>query len=399
MQIVLSILQFIGIALLVLLGILLFLILLILFYPICYTIEGELYGEKTVKARVSWLFHLIRAKVVYEDDLISAKVGIFWKNIPFSYEFATKTETEDETENEWDIDISADTDEKDEKLQEEIIQENDEIKDLDVECDTVKSDFDRCDILEEDNVSHEILQESLETMENRSISKEFNTEPKNNDRNLSDVSECETEDTILKSDEDSISESQKENGFNDTNLEEDVTFSEEKSEKETTASNDSSDSNTSDETKRSFIEKIKGMVSKIKGTINKIKQVWGEIKTILTDKQNKSAVKHIKDEGIYLLKIFLPVKSKVNGVFSTGSPDTTGKVFGVIAAFPFMYQNEWSLRPDFTAENAYFEGVFYAKGRIYLYKMVFAVLRILFDKNCRRLYKMIKRFIHKVKGI
>ena len=115
-------------------------------------------------------------------------------------------------------------------------------------------------------------------------------------------------------------------------------------------------------------------------------------KKIITDEGNQSAVKHLKDEGIYLVKIFLPIKSKVDGVFSTGSPNTTGQIFGIISAFPFLYQNEWNLRPDFMTQSAYFEGSFHAKGRVYLYKMVVSAVRVLFDKNCRRLYKMIKQF-------
>lgn len=358
MQIILSVLQFIGIALLVLLGIVLFLILLILFYPICYTIEGELYSEKSVKAKVSWLFHLIRAKLVYEDDVISAKVGIFWKTIPFSYEFSTKTESEDESEAEWDIN---------------------EESNIDINTDIMKETY--------ENTEKEIVQEDIEKNDKSYIQETVVLNEKNKELDSTyDGEQSEFDKTDLNATDEILQDTLSETDVIDKQVDND-----------TTESNSSSDSHTSGKTKNSFIEKIKRMISKIKGTINKIKQVWNEIKTILTDEQNKSAVKHIKNEGIYLLKIFLPVKSKVNGVFSTGSPNITGQAFGIIALFPFMYKNEWSLRPDFVTEKAYFEGSFYFKGRIYLYKMILSVLRILFDKNCRRLYKLIKRFMHNVK--
>ena len=98
MQIILSILQFIGIGLLVLLGVLILLLGLILFYPICYKTEGIFENENRVKANVSWLFHLVRAKLIYEDDLIFAKVAIFWKTIPFSYVFSRKQKSSSKKE-------------------------------------------------------------------------------------------------------------------------------------------------------------------------------------------------------------------------------------------------------------------------------------------------------------
>lgn len=326
MQIVLSILQFIGIALLVLLGIILVLILIILFYPICYTIEGEMYSEKNAKAKVSWLFHLIRARVVYEDDLISAKIGVFWKNIPFSYELKPKQEKE----NQEDIDIEMDID--------------------------IENGFNKQQVREDNNISDDL--QSTELLSDADDRSKMQNETKIDHAE----SENDAEDIIVSN----ISENEKEDS-------------------------------TSDKEKISFIEKIKGMISKIKGTINKIKRLWSEIQTIITDEHNKSAVKHIKDETISLLKSFLPVKSKIDATFSIGSPDKTGQVFGLICAFPFIYKNEWSLRPDFATETAYFEGRFYAKGRIYLYKMVGMVLSILLDKNCRRLYKVIKQFINNLK--
>lgn len=320
MQIIFSILQFIGIALFVLLGILLILLLLILFYPICYTIQGELYSEKNAKAKVSWMFHLIRANVIYNDNSISAKIGIFWKRIPFSYEFKSKESSEN-----WD----------------ETSKIHSEVKD------TIESEI--ADIISQDE---DIISE---------------TQAEDMNQVFKDSS-----DTMIKSDE-TIKE--------ETKLKEKKRKTKKKNKKE----------------KISFIEKIKGMISKIKGTLNKITKIWSEIKILITDEHNKSAIGHIKKTTISLAKSFLPKKSNVEGIFSLGSPDTTGKAFGILCAFPFIYQNEWSVSPDFETETVYFEGRFYAKGKIYLYKIVGTVLSILFDKNCRRFYKGIKQFVDKIK--
>ena len=362
MQIILSVLQFIGIAFLVLLGILLVLLLLILFYPICYTIQGELYSEKNAKAKVSWLFHLIRANVIYNDNSISAKIGIFWKRIPFSYEFKSKESSEN-----WD----------------ETSKIHSEVK---------------------NTIESELNSENIENIESK-----LNLADANTDSTESEIAD------IISQDEDIISETQAEDmnevfkDSSDTMIKSDETIKKEtklkekkrktkkKNKKEKQKRKKNSASNQPKKEKISFIEKIKGMISKIKGTLNKITQIWTEIKILITDECNQSAVAHIKKESISLLKSFLPKKSNVEGIFSLGSPDKTGKVFGILCAFPFIYQNKWSLSPDFTKEAVYFEGRFYAKGRIYLYKIVGMALSIIWNKNCRRFYKGIKQFVDKIK--
>lgn len=141
-------------------------------------------------------------------------------------------------------------------------------------------------------------------------------------------------------------------------------------------------------------KKKKSIISKIKDMIKGIRKIYPRIKKILTDKQHKEAFSHLKKEFSYLIRILLPKKSKVNVVFSTGSPDTTGQLFGILACFPVIYQKDWSVSPDFQEEKPYVKGEFWGKGKIALYQPVFIVLRILFDKNCRRLYHHIRKFIN-----
>ena len=122
-------------------------------------------------------------------------------------------------------------------------------------------------------------------------------------------------------------------------------------------------------------------------------QKYPKIKKILKDEKNKEAMAHIKSEFIILLKVLLPKKSKIDAAFSTGSPDTTGQAFGILACFPAMYQKNWKILPDFEADVPYVKGTFWAKGRLAAYQFASIVLRILFDKNCRRLYTIIRKFL------
>ncbi len=148
------------------------------------------------------------------------------------------------------------------------------------------------------------------------------------------------------------------------------------------------------QTKETQTESI---ISKIKGMIERIKEIYPKVKKMLTDEMNQEAVVHLKNEVLYLIKILLPKKSKVDAIFSTGSPDTTGQLFGVLAMFPVMYQKDWSLLPDFESDDAYFKGTFWGKGRVFGYQLLGIVLRILFDKKCMRLYTIINQFIKLVK--
>ena len=246
MQIVLSILQFLGWSLLAVILILILAVLIILFHPVRYLVNIHWLDEQWAKFQAHWCFHLIRAKFSYRDDLVYGELYLFGKKKTFSLDLTEKKEESDDSE----------------------------IK--------------------------------------------------------------------------------------------------EKKAKET--SNE-------------------GIISKIKGMIERIKESYPKVKKIITDEKNKEAVAHLKRELVYLLKVLLPKKSKIDAVFSTGSPDTTGQAFGILACFPAVYQKNWKIIPDFESDELYLKGTIWGKGRIYGYEIIGIILRIIFDKNCRRLYTIINKFL------
>lgn len=247
MQIVLSILGFLGWALLIILLIVLVAILIILFHPLTYLVDIHWMEEQKAKAHAHWLFHFIRAKVSYADDLLYGEFYIFGKKSSFSHDFSEKD----------------DTDKTDKK--------------------------------------------SVKT------SKETSNE---------------------------------------------------------------------------------GIIPKIKGMIERIKEAYPRLKKMFEDERNQEAVNHLKKELIILVQALLPKKSKIDAVFSTGSPDTTGQAFGILACFPAVYHKDWKIIPDFTSEEIYLKGTIWGKGKIYGYKLIGIILRIIFDKNCRRLYTISNKFIN-----
>lgn len=68
LSVILTILKIIGIIILVLLGLLLLIILLILFVPIRYRVNAEHGDALMINGRVSWLFHIIHARVDKSDQ-------------------------------------------------------------------------------------------------------------------------------------------------------------------------------------------------------------------------------------------------------------------------------------------------------------------------------------------
>lgn len=136
--------------------------------------------------------------------------------------------------------------------------------------------------------------------------------------------------------------------------------------------------------KKSHKKQFKEKSEKIKNCIYKLKREY-------SDERNKAAFLHLKKELFIILKRICPRRLKLTMVYSTGSPDTTGISLGILACFPVGYTNRWRITPDFESEKPYAKGRFDIKGHVIVISILAATLRILFDKNCRRLYNRISR--------
>lgn len=131
-------------------------------------------------------------------------------------------------------------------------------------------------------------------------------------------------------------------------------------------------------------KQFKDKSEKIKNCIYKLKREY-------SDERNKAAFLHLKKELFIILKRICPRRLKLTMVYSTGSPGTTGISLGILACFPVGYTNRWQITPDFESEKPYAKGSFDIKGHVIVISILAATLRILFDKNCRRLYNRISR--------
>lgn len=134
--------------------------------------------------------------------------------------------------------------------------------------------------------------------------------------------------------------------------------------------------------RKSFINPFR----KIKEILVHIKEMMKKVKDMIENESYQMAVKHILNELLWVLKKICPKRMKLNLDYSFGSPDYTALFIGAVACFPIAFQNEWKIHPDFEADKMYFDGDVKAKGRIILFPIVVAVIRIIVDKNCRKLY-------------
>lgn len=144
-------------------------------------------------------------------------------------------------------------------------------------------------------------------------------------------------------------------------------------------------------------EKFKRVIARIRDFFHTIKSAFGnvkktirKVKCLLTNESYKSAFTKLKTSVWQLLKILMPYRLKLNLEYSTGSPDTTAQLLGILTMFPIGYQNRWNVHPDFTADNAYAEAEFDVKGRILGFSLLKLILGLVLDKDCRKLYNHFK---------
>ena len=121
---------------------------------------------------------------------------------------------------------------------------------------------------------------------------------------------------------------------------------------------------------------------------NPEKKALNESKNVMDiqSERTKRAFTKLKASLWKLLHILMPRRLKLDLEFSTGSPDTTAQLLGILAMFPVGYQNRWNVHPDFTADNAYADAKFDVKGRILGFSLLKLILGLVLDKDCQKLY-------------
>lgn len=94
-------------------------------------------------------------------------------------------------------------------------------------------------------------------------------------------------------------------------------------------------------------------------------------------------------EAVYLLKSILPRKLEGQLRVGTGDPAGTGQILSVYGILYPLIGNHIDILPDF--EQAVLEGELFAKGRITVFRALKTAWVIYFNKDLRRLIKLLKK--------
>ncbi len=143
-----------------------------------------------------------------------------------------------------------------------------------------------------------------------------------------------------------------------------------------------------------IIEKIKNVIEKIKDFICNIKSKKKQLKRylrILQSDTTKAAFALCKKKIFQMLKHIFPRKLHADLTFGFEDPATTGYILAVYGMLPAYVGKSIILHPDF--DKQIFKGDFKVKGSIRAWTLLYQALSILMDKNCRKLYHIVKKEI------
>ena len=110
-----------------------------------------------------------------------------------------------------------------------------------------------------------------------------------------------------------------------------------------------------------------------------------------TDEGNRRALRHVCSEIAYLLRHFGPRRVRGDVSFSLGDPANTGYVTAALSICPFSYGKDCRIIPDFEAEQLFIRGWLDIRGHVRSVHVLIAGLRLLFDKDIRKIIRKIMK--------
>lgn len=283
LAVILAILKWIGIAILVILGILIFVLCLILFVPIRYKAEGFYRETYQVRAKVSWLLHIVSVVFEYgKEDPFHMRLRIL--GIPFFDNLKKKENTKKQS--------GEKGKEAKKQTESEIIvasvSENDTIQDAQTE--------EKNTVLEENNETHNIENENIMNSDETLIIEE--NEP---DEEVDEVDKL--------------------------NLIEKIKFTFSKA--------------------FGIFKNIKYTIQKIYDTIKGIKDNITYYVELFKKDSTKAAIAACKKQLIRIIKNLKPKEFQINLQIGMEDPATMGDILGVWGMLYPIHQGHIDICPDF----------------------------------------------------
>lgn len=139
-----------------------------------------------------------------------------------------------------------------------------------------------------------------------------------------------------------------------------------------------------------FFEKIRYTIRKICDKIKYILKNISFYRELWNDPDTKGLLQHAGKRIGHILKRLRPRKLEVNARVGTGSPDTTGYLYGIYGMILPKLGKGVCITPDF--EQAILEGDFKASGHFTIACVLFHSARLLLDKRLQQLKHKIRTF-------
>lgn len=122
-----------------------------------------------------------------------------------------------------------------------------------------------------------------------------------------------------------------------------------------------------------------------------LKESLGQLWKEFTDDGNRRALGHILSELRYLLRHCGPSRVCADVDFSLGDPANTGYATAALSICPFSYGKRCRMTPDFQSEEFYVKGWLDVCGYVQLIQILLIGLRLLFDRDLRRIIQKIRK--------
>lgn len=385
LHIILTILKIIGILLLVLLAIILFVTAAVLFVPVRYRLNGEKEGDNlSVRAEVFWFMHLLRARALYPEPG-RVIVKLLWFTL---YDSGSEEKSEEKEKKQRKSKKDRETEEKSlqqrgsERTAGESITESGKEgigKEQTADAQKIQGQKITEQRAQEQKIPEQKTQEwkkqewkLQEQWEHRRWMEDYSGDDL--EKNIGDITEDDFEEEA---------------------------WEEEQAQEEPEGIG---------RLIKTFTKKVTGFFGKIADILRKIKNavknIWYTIKRlcdriveirnnisyyieVFGEEETKQAFTTCRQELKRIWKNIRPTKCRAELMLGTGEPDTTGYILAMHGILYPIIGNDIVIEPDF--ENQVLEGKLFLKGRITVFVLLYAVIKIYFDKNIRYFLKRFKR--------
>ncbi len=419
--VILFILKTIGILLLAVIGLLLLVLLIILFIPVRYRIKLE-HGEELLilDSKLSWLFHIVRARVSHMNGVFHILVKVLWftiydnlqprkqkvkkskktarrkttkkavKKSKIPTEKKEIIKTEQNIENRESSDISGgkrDTisEKTVNRIKETIHSDKIELKKAaENQLQTKEDDIDTAYKIEQNEFENQ--NENQNGNQNK-IEEQKEIEDPHNVQKQHKIEDQYTIDEQHKGQVQQIQEQDVIEEQADTRAKALLGKTQVKKEK---ASFFKRSYDKIKETKEKVTAFIHNLIEKIKIILESAHNIKGKLDLILGFIQldaNKEGFKITWKSLKKIIKHLLPTELSSKIKFGTGDPCSTGQALGVLGMLYSLYGDKIQITPDF--ENKVLEGKHFARGRIRLVTILIIVIKLILDKRFKKLTKNI----------